>query len=279
MVANWQFFVTVGIVLGFAANLILFRVGALAWRLQAASASIPCLILLTLILTIPESPRWYLKQGKFDEAFKAMLPLREIRLQAARDVFYANSQIQAEELYLCRKKPANTRSGSEPDSSQMSLQRNVRKRNSNFFRRLWQLIRDERTRRATIASSSVMLGQQLCGINVLAFYSSTFFRDVNGVGGSAKQALLLSLGIGIANCVFTLPAYIYIDKLGRRLLLLATQPFMLIFMLGACLAFQVENPETRLILLGLFLFLFIAAYSIGQGPGKLPPSLGLFSER
>ena len=72
----------------------------------------------------------------------------------------------------------------------------------------------------------------------------------------------------IANCVFTLPAFWYIDKLGRRSLLMATQPVMTIAMFGACLSFLAADPHLRLVFVSVFLFLFIAAYSVGQGPGK-----------
>src|SRR5213078_3721333 len=80
------------------------------------------------------------------------------------------------------------------DDSQLDdFQRRIKK--TNYFTRFWQLFRDKRTRRATVAAFVVMLGerpemnicsrvltylgQQLCGVNVLMFYSSTFFEDVS----------------------------------------------------------------------------------------------------
>lgn len=53
-----------------------------------------------------------------------------------------------------------------------------------------------RVRRATLASFVVMLAQQMCGINIIAFYSSTIFRE----GGAGNlQALLASFGKSSAN--------------------------------------------------------------------------------
>lgn len=163
---NWQFFVTVGIFCGFTANLIFFSVNTLVWRLQIVSACLPTLVLLVLILTIPESPRWLLKRSEFGAAFAAMVPLRETRLQAARDVFYANQQIQAEEQYLRAGRARGNEDDGQGVMQQTGLQRQAKWRNSNYFVRLCQLFQDKRTRRATVASACVMLGQQLCGMYV-----------------------------------------------------------------------------------------------------------------
>jgi hypothetical protein len=49
--------------------------------------------------------------------------------------------------------------------------------------------------------------------NVLAFYSSTFFVDVNN---NQMDALWLSWGLGLANFVFTFPTYYFIDKVSHH---------------------------------------------------------------
>ena len=48
-----------------------------------------------------------------------------------------------------------------------------------------------------------MIAQQMCGINIIAFYSSTIFVQA---GASAKVALIASLGFGAVNFVFAWPA-------------------------------------------------------------------------
>jgi hypothetical protein len=92
MVMNWQLFDAFGIFLGFTANLI----SGDHWRFQMASAAIPCLILLSLIWIVPESPRWLLKKNRLSDAFSSFVALRQTPLQAAAEMFYANAQIQAE---------------------------------------------------------------------------------------------------------------------------------------------------------------------------------------
>lgn len=50
-------------------------------------------------------------------------------------------------------------------------------RGREFVARFGELFTVPQVRRATLASAVVMMSQQLCGINVMSFYSSTIFRD------------------------------------------------------------------------------------------------------
>ena len=82
-------------------------------------------------------------------------------------------------------------------------------------------------------------------------------------------ALWLSWGIGLANFLFTFPAYCLIDKHGRRFLLLVTCPGMAISMLAACLSFLIPvESGARIGVIAFWMFVFIFFYSWGQGPGK-----------
>jgi MFS family permease len=89
--------------------------------------------------------------------------------------------------------------------------------------------------------------------------------------------LWLSWGLGLANFLFTFPAYFWIDKYGRRFLLLATYPGMILSLLGACLSFlggDSQDDTSRIVRVCVFIFLFILFYSLGQGPGKCTQSSG-----
>jgi Sugar (and other) transporter len=70
--------------------------------------------------------------------------------------------------------------------------------------------------------------QQFCGVNVIAYYSSTIFTQANF---TEIQALLASWGFGALNFVMALPAVYTIDTFGRRNLLLVTFPLMSLFLL------------------------------------------------
>lgn len=286
LVMNWQLFDAFGIFCGFSANLIAYSTGETAWKWQTASAAIPAFALVLLVLTIHESPRWLLKKGKLADAFASLCALRQTPLQAATELFYSNAQVQLEIEYFGGKphniKPNDTGRTSSyqhspnaeamhiedveqiPDILEFRFQTEVAE--TNYWIRIFQLFRNARIRRSTVAASVVMLGQQLCGANVLSFYSTVFLKDINQSSSSNKDALWLSWGLGIANFIFTFPAYWLIDRWGRRSLLLATYPFMFVWMLGATLSFLGGTDHEQRIRVSVFMFLFFSSYSVGQGP-------------
>lgn len=136
LVMSWQMWTAFGIFLGTCANLIVYRVGAIAWRLQLGSAFIPAVPLLIGIYFCPESPRWLIKKSRYRDAWKSLVRLRHTELQAARDLYYIHSQLEVERQYIGQ---------------------------GNFFTRFFELFTIPRVRRATLASFTVMLAQQMCG--------------------------------------------------------------------------------------------------------------------
>jgi MFS family permease len=104
--------------------------------------------------------------------------------------------------------------------------------------------------------------------NVLQFYSSTIFRNATDehVSSSDLNALWISWGIGLVNFLSTFPAYYYIDKRGRRFLLLTSYPIMFLCMLLTSLTFNVQAHGVRWLAI-IFMIAFICSYSFGQGPG------------
>lgn len=80
--------------------------------------------------------------------------------------------------------------------------------NGGLFTRFVELFTIPRIRRATQASGIVMIAQQMCGINIIAFYSSTIFQQS---GFDVTQALWASWGFGIVN-VSSSSTYILITR-------------------------------------------------------------------
>ena len=81
-----------------------------------------------------------------------------------------------------------------------------------------------------------------CGVNVIAYYSTTIFIES---GYSTTSALLASMGTGILNWVFAIPAVFTIDRWGRRNLLLFTFPFLSIFLLWTGFSFWFQGNKTK----------------------------------
>lgn len=167
-----------GICLGTCANLIVGKVGAIAWRLQLGSAFIPAVPLMLLIFLCPESPRWYMKKDRYPQAMRSLLKLRNHPLQAARDLYYIHAQLEVEREVM---------------------------QGSTYAQRFIELFTIPRLRRATLASFVVMISQQMCGINIISFYSSTVFEQA---GTTAYMALVATFGFGLINFVFAWPAIV-----------------------------------------------------------------------
>ncbi|EPE34915.1 MFS general substrate transporter [Glarea lozoyensis ATCC 20868] len=247
LVMSWQLWTAFGIFLGTCANLAMVNVGKYAWRYQLGSAFIPAVPLLLFIYLCPESPRWCMKKNRYPQALRSLIKLRNNPLQAARDMYYIHAQLEVEYEIIG---------------------------NSNYFTRFAQLFTIPRVRRATLASFTVMIAQQMCGINIIAFYSSTIFKNS---GFTDFQALFASFGFGLINFLFAFPAIWTIDTFGRRALLLFTFPNMAWSLLaaGLCALIPVEN-KAHLGLVALFVYIFAMFYSPGEGPVPFTYSAEVF---
>lgn len=95
------------------------------------------------------------------------------------------------------------------------------------------------------------------------YYSSQIFRDA---GASPRTALLTSLGTGVCNFIFAIPAVYTIDTFGRRNLLLVTFPLMAIFLFFTGFSFYIPDDNTRTACIAAGIYLFMIVYSPGEGP-------------
>lgn len=121
--------------------------------------------------------------------------------------------------------------------------------------------------------TSNILTLPVCGINIIAFYSTTVFREA---GFSLFDALLGSFGFGVVNFLFSIPAFYTIDTFGRRSLLLFTFPQMTWTLLAAGLCTLLPPSTTRTVLVAFFVYLFGAFYSPGEGPVPFTYSAEVF---
>ena len=180
LVMFWQLWVVVGIFFGLIANIAVKNTGAIAWRLQLGSAFIPSFILLFVsenrplfsshsnfrcrcgIWFTPESPRWLMKKTKHAQGLRSMKRLRANDIIAARDYYYSYV-IYKEELKMAR--------------------------GAGYFQRLWDCFTVPRIRRANYGATTVMLAQQMCGIN------GKFLNNGNSSTASHKSQLFHSIAL------------------------------------------------------------------------------------
>lgn len=240
LVMQWQMWTAFGIMLGYVADLAFYYVPdrsgitGLNWRLMMASAMLPAIVVCIFVFMCPESPRWYIQKGRHHAGYKTMCRLRYNKVQAARDLFYMNKLLESEKG--------------------MSFGQN----------KIKEMITVPRNRHAMLASEIVMFMQQFCGVNVIAYYSSAIFEQS---GFHPINALAASLGFGIINFVFALPAVYTIDTFGRRNLLLTTFPLMALSLLFTGFCFWIPQTSTaRVALVALGIYIFGVVYSPGEGP-------------
>ncbi|KAL5333809.1 hypothetical protein BJX70DRAFT_391924 [Aspergillus crustosus] len=250
LVMFWQLWVVIGIFLGLIANVAVKDTGDISWRLQLGSAFIPSFILGAGIWFCPESPRWLMKHGNFAKGFRSMNALRAHPIIAARDYYYSYVIYQQEQTEAA---------------------------GAGYFRRLADCFTIPRIRRANYGASTVMLAQQMCGINIISFYSSSIFLDA---GYTRSEALYASLGYGAIQVIATIPTIFLIDTKGRRNLCLATFPGMCVFLLAGGLSLLNDDPSVprgeRIGPLVLFIYLFTICYSLGEGPVAFQYSAEVF---
>jgi MFS family permease len=137
-----QIWTAFGIFMGTCANLIVKDTGDISWRLQFGSAFIPAVPLVIGIFFCPESPRWLMQKRRYGEAFNSFVRLRQNRVQAARDLYYAHALLRQEDILIAESGVATS---------------------GNFFTRFVELVTIPRIRRATQAAGIVMIAQQMCG--------------------------------------------------------------------------------------------------------------------
>jgi hypothetical protein len=243
LVMSWQMWTAFGIMLGTAVNLAVFKLaGPLNWRLMLGAPFIPAVPLMALIYLCPESPRWYMKKGRYQDAWKSLIVLRRNPIQVARDIYYISAQLEIEKELIG---------------------------NTNYVTRVAQLFTVPRIRRANLAAFTVMIAQQMCGINIIAFYSTSIFEQAFHKDPNAQfKAMIGSFGFGLVNWLFAFPAFFTIDTFGRRSLLLFTFPQMFWTLLAAGLCTLIDSEgsmaEARTGLVCLFVFLFGGKYLAGD---------------
>ncbi|KAH8676513.1 hypothetical protein BGZ60DRAFT_525958 [Tricladium varicosporioides] len=263
--AVWQFMDTIGIWLGFCFNLATFG----SWKATTAAPAIPTAVFILLAYLGPESPHFLLRKSDFVGALRNFRRLRNTDIQACRDFWRTHAQLQYETEMEQRRQALAVGGELEeeyhwPREELYQMQFNA----SSWGQQMVDLFKLPHSKRALVTAGIPMVAQILCGVNAIALYSSELFKDPHATGIYSIKAAWLGFGFGLANIVFTIPAFLYIDSKGRRFLLLPSLVGVTICLLGLAFCFQVsESHESlRTGLVTFFIILFTAFYSIGLGP-------------
>jgi SP family arabinose:H+ symporter-like MFS transporter len=116
-------------------------------------------------------------------------------------------------------------------------------------------------RRALIIGLVLALFSQITGINAIIYYAPEIFKNI---GFGTDSALQQTVIIGFVNTIFTFVAIYFIDRMGRRTLLLWGLSGMIICLLGTGLVFYIGESSGLWTL--IFILGFIASFASSLGP-------------
>ena len=223
-----QLMLTFGILVSYLVGYALAPAGA--WRWMLGLGAIPGLVLSLGMLFLPESPRWLVSHGRPDAACKVLRRMRGDQAVAA-----------AEFAELERATEHESRQG----APRLSLQR-------------------PEIRRPLIIGLGLAIFQQVTGINTVIYYAPIIFQSA-GFASNAG-AILATAGIGALNFLATIAAMRFIDRLGRRFLLLAGLVGMTASLLCLAAAFAFATRASAAWLTVASLAVYIISFAIGLGP-------------
>lgn len=221
-----QLAIVIGILAAYLINWQIARLGESSWRWMLAVAAIPSLAFLAGLLVIPESPRWLITNGRRDEGTRV---LARIFGEST-----AKQQVEAVE---------HAAAGEEGS---------------------WREVFAPGMRRRLGIGMLLALFSQITGINTVLYYGSIIVSE-HFPGQSTNMALIANVIIGSVNFLLTIVAMIYLDRWGRRAILMTASGGMGIALTLLVIGLNV-NGVSPLLMLGSIL-LYVAFFALGMGPG------------
>jgi SP family sugar:H+ symporter-like MFS transporter len=198
IVSGYQFCITIGLLL---ASCVCYatqnRTDTGSYRIPIAIQFLWALILGIGLFLLPESPRWYVKRGRVDDATRS---LSRIRGQPAESA-YIQEEL-AEIIANCEYEQEVIPTGSYFSSWAACFTGGLRNPASNL--------------RRTILGTSLQMMQQWTGVNFIFYFGTTFFQSL----GTISNPFLISLITTLVNVCSTPLSFWTIERFGRRPLLI-----------------------------------------------------------
>lgn len=232
-VSIYQLAITIGIFIAYAVDQVL--TDSDNWRLMLGVSAVPAVLLIFAMVPMTDTTRWLVKIGRRDDAVHALN-----RVAPAADNEAGIAEIEQ---------------ALAEDADQAS----------------WGEVFGRAVRRPLIIGVGLAVFQQITGINAIIYYANQIFAFA-GFSTPQDQAAATTWAIGAVNVLATLVAVAYVDRFGRRPLLLMGLVGMgtSLTVVGACFVKldAVESPTETMA--GTFmlvaLVVFIASFAFSLGP-------------
>ncbi|GAA4467979.1 sugar porter family MFS transporter [Nibrella saemangeumensis] len=223
LVALFQFNIVFGILVSYLSNYALQGIGEDAWRWMLGVEALPALLFLITILGVPESPRWLITKKGEVEKARAVLA----QIDPANADAIVSDVITTHQLVQ-----------DSPSESLFSA----------------------KYRTPVMLAVLFAVFNQVSGINAIIYYAPRIF-EMTGLGTSS--ALLSSAGVGLINFIFTLLAMNFIDRFGRRVLMLIGSVGLIVTLGLVARSFYVQDFSGMTV--PIYLFIYIAFFAFSQG--------------
>ncbi len=238
-VSIYQLAITIGIFIAYLVDQALINNDM--WRVMLGVSAVPAVLLLIVMFPMPDSPRWFVKVGRRDDAIKALSKVRP-DVDAAAEV-------------------AEIEKAAQEDDAKKAT---------------WAEVFSKKLRKPLTIGIGLAVFQQITGINAIIYYANKIFAEA-GFSTPEDQAAATTWAIGAVNVLATLIAVVYVDRFGRRPLLLAGLVGMASALLTVGVSFHfMENadtsgagtggPTTAGIITLVALVVFIASFAFSLGP-------------
>ena len=233
-----EVFINVGILIGYISNYALSGLPSnINWRLMLGLAALPAVFVALGVLSMPESPRWLVVKGRYREAREVLIRTSENKGEA--------------ELRLAEISEAASSSSSS---------------GIGYGQGVWKELLVTPSRpvlRILVAAIGVNFFMQASGNDAVMYYSPEVFKEA-GIKGE-KQLLGVTIIMGIAKTCFVFMSALFLDRFGRRPMLLLGSSGMAasLFVLGLGCNFLKFSDDKPLWAIALCV---LALCSIGLGP-------------
>jgi sugar porter (SP) family MFS transporter len=219
-----QLAIVIGILVAFFSNYFLASIGPDSWRWMLGVMAVPALLFFVTLLFIPESPRWLVQKERKQEAYGILERINGA--EAAKAEMNAIEQAIAQE---------------ERVSLRVLLSRKIR-----------PLI---------VLGVVAAVFSQITGINSIMYYAPMIFAKT---GLAIDSALMQTIAVGGVNLLFTFVAIRYIDRFGRKPLLVGGAVGMTVSLFVLAVAFYLQQFGGFLVL--IFVLVYIASFAASFGP-------------
>ncbi|PGH16033.1 hypothetical protein AJ79_02013 [Helicocarpus griseus UAMH5409] len=175
-----------------------------AWLLPLALQLAPAFILGVGMIFMPFSPRWLVHHNREDEALEVLASLRNLPLN--------HPLIELEFLEIKAQSVFEKRTEKErfPHLERTNTWSYIKLEAAGFASlfKSWPMFR------RVMVATVTMTFQQWTGVNSILYYAPSIFKEL---GQDDNTVSLLATGVvGVAMFIATIPAVMYIDKLGRK---------------------------------------------------------------